>query len=250
MTVLSSAFYEISGSHFVPTDIAVSPWNRNGQSGIALGGLAAHVIGQVPTPAAMHTARISIDIFGVVPRAPVEHRVRILREGRRVQLVDVELLVDGRVQARMTALRARIADSPPIEPPLAHPLPDPARNHSKLPWVEIHTLAGGFSQIGPGAQWVKLNASVVAGQPLTPLEQVAMIADFGSGAAPLVSPKTWTFANLDIAAHMTRLPRGEWLLIDVVSASSGNGQGIVHSRLGDVDGMFGHAHQTVFLDPR
>jgi len=244
------AFYEASGSQFVPTDIAVSPWNPHGQSGIALGGLAAHVIGQVPTPAAMHTARISIDIFGVVPRLPVEPRVRVIREGRRIQLVDAELLVDGRVQVRMTALRTRIADSPRTDHPLVHPLPDPARNQSKLPWVEIHTLAGGFRQIGPGAQWVKINASVVAGQPLAALERVAMTADFGSGAAPLVSPGIWTFANLDIAAHMTRLPRGEWMLIDVTSESGGNGTGIIHSRLGDVDGMFGHAHQTVFLDPR
>ena len=250
MTEPTLAFYEASRSHYVPTDIAVSPWNPNGQSGIALAGLAAYTIGHVPTPAAMHTARISIDIFGVVPRQPVETRARVIREGRRVQLVDAELLVDGRVQARMTALRARIADSPGTENPLAHPLPDPACNHSKLPWVEIHTLTGGFRQIGPGAQWVKINASVVAGRPLAPLERVAMIADFGSGSAPLVSPKSWTFANLDIAAHLTRLPRGEWLLIDATSESSGNGSGVIHSRLGDSDGMFGHAHQTVFLDPR
>ena len=120
---------------------------------------------------------------------------------------------------------------------LTRRLPDPAAAEGKLPWVRMDTLAGGFMQIGPGARWVQFpGLEVVAGHAMTPLERVAMVSDFGSGTAPLVSPKDWSFANLDICIHLSRLPRGEWLLIDVTSESSGNGCGLVHSRLGDVDG--------------
>ena len=250
MTEQTFAFYEAQGDAFVPTEINVSPWNSEGLNGVALAGLAGHVIGKVPSPAEMHTARLTIDILGLVPRVPLHAEVRIVREGRRVQLVEVDLLADGRTCVRATALRSRIAPSPITPQPLNRPPPDPATARGVVPWVVMQRLEGGFLQVGPGAQWVRIQCDVVAGQPLTPLERVAMISDFGSSTAPLVSPREWTFANLDISAHLTRLPQGEWILLETTSASSGNGIGVVDTRLGDVTGMFGHAHQTVFLDPR
>ena len=244
------AFYEACGTDYVPTDINLSPWNGKGQNGIAMAGLAAHVICKMPSPAEMHTARLSIDILGLVPRIPVQPRLRVLREGRRVQLIEAELVADGRTYVRATALRTRIAPSPLSEPPLTRPLPDPAKARGKVPWVTMHLLEGGFAQIGPGAQWVRFCTDVVAGHPLSPLERVAMVSDFGSSVAPLVSPARWTFANHDITVHLTRLPKGEWVLMDVTSQSSGNGVGVIHTQLGDTGGMIGHAHQTVFLDQR
>jgi len=250
VTEQALAFYEAQGACFVPTDINISPWNAKGQNGVALAGLAGHVIGQVPCPAEMHTARLTIDILGLVPRLPLEALIRVVREGRRVQLVEVDLVAGGRTCVRATALRTRIAPSPVSDQPLIHPLPDPDKAQGKVPWVRMHRLQGSFLQVGPGAQWVQILTRVVAGHDLTPLERVAMIADFGSSTAPLVLPREWTFANLDVSAHLTRLPQGEWLLLETTSASSGNGIGVVDTRLGDVAGMFGHPHQTVFLDPR
>lgn len=244
------AFYEAHDAQFVPTDINVSPWNSQGLNGVALAGLAAHVLGTVPSPADMHTARLTIDILGLVPRVPLEARVRVVREGRRVQLVEVDIEAQGRVWVRATALRSRIAPSPLAALPLSRPLPDPALARGVVPWVSMHRLEGSFAHPGPGAQWVHVHTDVVTGHALTPLERVAMVADFGSSTAPLVSPREWTFANLDISAHLTRLPQGEWILLDTTSTSSANGIGVVNTQMGDVAGMFGHAHQTVFLDPR
>lgn len=250
MTGQPLAFYAPGSPQFVPTDINFSPWNGNGQNGVALAGLAAHVIGNVPSPSAMHPARIAIDILGLVPRVPLEPRVRVVREGLRIQLIEVDLVAEGRVCVRATALRNRIVPSPEANQPLTRPLPDPSNAAGKVPWVVMHRPEGSFLEVGPGAQWIRILADVVAGHALTPLERVAMASDFGSSTAPLVSPSEWTFANLDLAAHLTRLPQGDWLLLDATSESSGNGIGIVHTRLGDVAGMFGHAHQTVFLDRR
>lgn len=244
------AFYEAQGALFAPTDFNVSPWNANGLNGVALAGLAAHVLGAVPGPPDMHTGRLTIDILGLVPRVALEPQVRVLREGRRVQLIEVDLLAAGRVCVRATALRSRISPTPEANPPLSRPLPDPAKAAGKVPWVIMDRLEGSFFHVGPGAQWVNILIDVVAGHALTPLERVAMVSDFGSSTAPLVSPRDWTFANLDLAIHLTRLPQGDWLLLDAASESSGNGTGLVHARLGDAAGMFGHAHQTVFLDSR
>ena len=250
MTGQPLAFYEAVGAHFEPSDINFSPWNNNGQSGVALAGLAAHVIGLAPSPADMHTARITIDILGLVPRVPLKPEWRIVREGRRVQLVEAELVADGRVCVRAIVLRSRIAPSPEADLPLLHPLPDPSRAEGKVPWLSMHRLEGSLFHVGPGAQWVRMLTDVVTGHALTPLERVAMVSDFGSSTAPLVSLREWTYANLDLAVHLTRLPQGDWVLLDATSESSGNGTGVVHARLGDVAGMFGHACQTVFLDHR
>ena len=215
------AFYEPRGALFAPTDINVSPWNSKGLNGVALAGLAAHVIGKVPSPAEMHTARLTIDILGLVPRVPLEAQVRVVREGHRIQLVEVDLVAEGRPCVRATALRTRIAPSPLAEQPLAHPLPDLALARGVVPWVTMYRLEGSYLQAGPGAQWVHVQTDVVAGHPLSALERVAMVADFGSSTAPLVSPREWTFANLDISAHLTRLPQGEWILLDTTSTGVG-----------------------------
>jgi hypothetical protein len=244
------AFYEARGAQFLPTDINVSPWDSRGQNGVALAGLAAHVIDKVVTLTQMHTARLTIDILGLVPRTPLEASVRVVRQGQRVQLVELDLIAGGRAYIRATALRTRIAPSPQSAQPLTRALPEPALARSQLPWVAMHRLEGSFHQPGPGAQWLQILADVVAGHALSQLERVAMTSDFGSSTAPLVSPKEWTFANLDIAAHLTRMPQGEWLLLETISASHGNGVGVIATQLGDVMGMFGHAHQTVFLDAR
>ena len=142
MTDQPFAFFEFSGTHFAPTEINVSPWNGNGQSRVALAGLAAHVIAGVPGSIDMHTARITIDILGLVPRVPVESRVRIVREGRRIQLIEAELLADNRVCVRATALRNRIALTPEAHPLLTRPLPDPTQAAGMVPWAIMHRLQG------------------------------------------------------------------------------------------------------------
>ncbi|WP_162527221.1 thioesterase family protein [Sphingomonas solaris] len=245
----AEAFYTREGDRYVPTGLGTSPWNPRAQMGVALAGLAVHAMEAVPSPAPMAPARLTIDILGAVPLAPVVATTRIVREGRRVQLVETELLIEGRPWLRATALRLREATSPEAATPLTRGFPDTPPPPG-LSWAETKRIEGDYAVPGPGATWTRMKAQVVAGVPLTPLEAVAMIADFGSGTAPLVPLRDWTFANVDIAVHLTRRPRGEWFLIDSTSESAGNGIGLTHSRLGDREGMIGMAHQTTFLEPR
>lgn len=250
---MSDSFYTRLGDGFAPTGLGVSVWNPNAQMGVALAGLAAHVLDTIPAPAAMSPARLTIDILGAVPLAPLTPAVRIVREGKRMQVLEVELSLGDRTWVRASALRVRTAPSPVAEPVPSHPFPDLSESvgitHDSnfATTVRIH---GGFPDPGPGAWWVKPKVSVVSGCPLSALEGVAMVSDYGSGVGPLVSSKDWTYANVDVSIHLTRIPRGPWLLIDTRSESAGNGIGVVHSRLGDQDGMIGMAHQTVFLDRR
>ena len=247
------SFYTRDGDRYAPTGLGISPWNPRAQMGAALAGLVAHALDLAESPVAMVPVRLTIDIMGAVPLGPLTCDVTILREGARLQLLAVNLLQGSRVWVRATALRVRAGTSPSIEAPLSRPFPidpEPVAAMWNSPLADTMRVQGGFPDPGPGAWWVRPKATVVAGEPLRPLERVAMVADYGSGVAPLVSPRDWTFANLDVALHLSRLPRGEWVLVDATSESAGNGIGLAHTRLGDRDGMFGAAHQSIFLDSR
>jgi hypothetical protein len=248
-----TSFYSRDGDGYVPTEIAASPWNHQSLNGVALAGLTVHLLERVPSPVPMLTARLTIDILGMVPLRAIRGSTRVIREGKRLQMLETELLSEGRCCVRATALRVRTASSPERALPLTRPFPEGSvhgLSQRQSNWVETIPVEGDYTLPGPGARWARLLCPVVAGETLSPLQTVAMLADFGSGVGPILSPREWTFANVDISLHLTRLPRSEWLLIDARSESAGNGFGIANSRLGDCEGMIGSAHQTIYLNPR
>lgn len=247
------AFYRREGEAYKATGLGISPWNEQAQMGVALAGLAAHCLEKVACPVPMLTTRLTIDILGTVPPVALTPVNRVLREGRRMQLIEVSLEADGRSWVRATALRIRTEQSPEAAMPATRNFPPEGRDPN-LPratkWAETILLEGGFHQTGPGAQWVRFTSCVVAGEPLKPLERLAMVGDFGSGIAPILPVKEWTQANTDISLHISRTSDDEWILVDASSESAGNGIAVVHSRISDRDGAIGMAHQSLFLNQR
>src|SRR5581483_524206 len=127
MAVKPAFFTRVDGG-FEPTAIGDSIWNPDTIGGMAVGGLLGVLLDEAFQKAGqdpgMHTARLVVDILGQVPRTRLEGRTVTLREGRRIALIASELVVDGRVAARATALRVRDAESPPA-PPQPRNLPAP-----------------------------------------------------------------------------------------------------------------------------
>ena len=245
------AFYVLEDDRFVPTGIGRSAWTGQTQSGVSVAGLVAHLIEKMPAAVPMLPARITMDILGTIPMEPLTSVTRVVRDGRRMQLIEVELQAGERSCVRASVLRVRSAGTPVVDPPLTYPVPNAASpGYGSTSWAEWVRPFGAFDIPGPGARWLRFLAPVVAGSPLAPLEALAMASDFGSGTAPILSVKEWTLANIDISLHISRLPRGEWLLVDATGQSAGNGVGLASSRLGDRDGMIATAQQTVFLDRR
>jgi hypothetical protein len=109
---------------------------------------------------------------------------------------------------------------------------------------------GGLESPGPGAVWARFSGEIVVGTPISPFVQTAMASDFGSGLSSFVDWREWSFANVDLSLHLTRMPAGPWIRVAAETGSAGNGTAIVDTRLADLDGEFGHAHQTLFLDRR
>jgi len=250
MKIKRPAFYRREGEAYVPTGIGVSPWNGTSQVGLALAGLSGHVIARVPTQEPMLTTRISIDILGAVPLVPLIPQIRVLRDGRRMQVVDAEFFAEGKLWLRATAVRARISDTGEQSTPLTRRYWTEQDHYDDLKWFEERQIALDRSKPGPGAIWIRFLTDIVEGEPLEPLSLAAILGDFGNGTAPVLPLMENTLANMDITVCMSRLPRGDWMLIDAEGETSGQGSGYSRTRLGDAEGMFATAMQSIFIDQR
>lgn len=248
-------FYDGEGSLYLPTQLAISPWDKASQNGLALAGLVAHLAEQTPAPAEMALTRLVLDIMHPTPLAAIEARVEVVREGRRLQLLEISLMSGDRQTIRATALRMRLGSSPAAagtEAPSAPPPPGgPAflPSHSRIKHIaETRLVSGGLDDRGPGSTWTRIVGEIVRGVAITPLVHAAIVADFGSGLSTLLNWREWTFANVDVSLHLSRPPEGEWLRLDAETLNAGNGVAVVDGHLFDVRGPIGRTHQTLYID--
>ncbi len=246
---MSEAFFIREGDLFVPTGLGPSFWDSSKQGGAQICGLTAQLLGAIPVPVPMLPVRLTLDIFGAVPIATLTARTRLLREGGRIQLAELELEAEGRTWVRATLLRVRKQGDELQLEPLTYPFPEGAQGQTRV-LAESIRIAGSDSEPGPGAVWLRVITPMIAGEPIDPLACVAAAADWGTTVAPPASLNDWTYVSLDLSIHLSRMPRSDWMLLDGTSEVAGNGTGIATLRMGDTEGMFGTAHQSVFLNRR
>lgn len=240
---------------FAPTALATGPWDKRMQSGVVINALVAHCVERIPSLVPMVTTRLVTDILKPAWMAPVQARVEVVREGTKLQLLHVELLQDSVPIVRASALRVRFAECPStdfsVHTVAREGVPSLNRRRSAMNAInETRLEAGGLDEIGPGVVWSRMRGEIVPGTPISPFVHTAMAADMGSGTSSYVDWHEWSYANVDISLHLTRMPKGEWVRVAATTESAGNGLAVVDTRLADEHGEFGHAHQTLFLDRR
>lgn len=251
---MKPAFFVPSANGFTPTELPVSPWNPAAMNGVAVAGLLAHLVETAAptTSQPMAFGRLTFDFLGPIPFAELTPAFRVLRDGRNVQILEAEMLHAGRVCARAQALRVRVAET------VSYEIPTQAPNPESLPRVLGATLgvlihadrrfvAGPDRLSGPGSAWIKFDFELIAGTALTPLVRAAMLSDFPGGVGNIPQVPRYTRPNLNNVLNLTREPQGEWLLIEAVTESSGNGLGIATATLSDRHSRFGNVSQMLFL---
>jgi acyl-coenzyme A thioesterase PaaI-like protein len=248
-------FYDESEAGFVATALAAGPWDKRYQNGVALAGLVAHLAERTPSPVPMVCTRLVIDILRPSPMGVLAAQVTRLREGKRLQLLEIELTAGGERTIRASVLRVR-QEATPFAALAVHALAPEGLDslnggRSKFAHVvETRVEAGGLEAIGPGVVWVRFFGEIVRGVPISPLVQAAMAADFGSGISTIVDWRDWSFANVDISLHLARAPRGPWVRVAAQTLAAGEGVGVVDAELADSEGVIGRAHQSLFYDRR
>jgi hypothetical protein len=260
---LPDALFEVDGDIVVPTEMTRGPWSPHAQHGGAPAALLAGVLEGVDAGPPTVTVRLTVDLMRPVPLTPLRVRTRVVRPGKKVQLVEATLS-DGDVDfARATALRLRELEdelesawsSPDVSP---FPPPDEARPGA-FPraiggqigfWnaIDMRPVAGELFVPGPAKVWFRLTVPVVAGRETLPLQRVAAAADFGNGVGSGIDRERFSFINADVSVALHRMPEGEWIGLDGVMFPETNGVALAESVLHDVRGRIGRGTQTVILE--
>jgi len=255
--------YQVTGNDVLTNACAAGPWDPTMQHGGAPASLVVWAAERIPTRDPMQVARLTIDLLRPVPVAPLQIQSKVVREGRKIQLCEVTLLAQGIEVARGSVLKIRCADAP-LPPHVAdEPLDVPGPEHGDVPeglvgeetnafisGLALRTVKGAFHQIGPAAIWFRAQRAIVAGAPISPAMRAAMTGDFCNGVSSILDFRRWTFINADLTVSLARQPVGEWILLDARSWLGNRGCGIAFARLGDAQGYFGRAVQSMVIEER
>jgi Thioesterase-like superfamily len=198
-----------------------------------------------------------------VPIAPLLVSARVVRPGRRVQLVEAELGDGEQTLMRASAWRIRTA---PVEIPAAvmapveaPPGPEQGAEVEFFPTgqergyhtaMECRFVTGGFVEPGPALVWLRMRQPLVAGEEPSPLQRVMVTADVGNGVSASLDYRRYLFINVDLTVHLERMPAGEWVCVDAVTLPQPNGVGTAESVLSDGRGRIGRALQTLLIAQR
>jgi hypothetical protein len=261
---LPAALYEPTDDGYLATALTIGPWDPGLQHA---GPPAALLLREAERTSGIdggQTVRLAYDIFAPVPVGPVHVRTSVVRPGRRIELLEAVLSAeDERPLMRLSAWRMRSrTDGPSPDVPAAHPAaagPEQSRRedaaffseeiayHRALDW---RFATGSFNSPGPASAWTTPHCTLVAGEPMTPLQHLLVMTDAASGISAELDWTKATFANVDLLVSLHRPPRGEWLGMDAVTTLGGTGAAQCNAVLFDAEGAIGRSAQSLFVEPR
>jgi hypothetical protein len=254
--------YAISDSRALTTPLASGPWNPQHQHGAAPTSLICWAIERIPTREPMQVARITVDLLRPVPIASLDIKTSVVREGRKIQLCSAQLFAEGVEVARASVLKIRSVATPLPESvheetsefpgPEASRIPkrDPEGTNLFTAGVDMRFAKGGFRRPGPAAAWFRAVRPIVSGEGISPLMRAAIASDFCNGVSSPLDFREWTFINGDLTLNLARMPVDDWVLLDAQSYIGADGVGVAFARLGDSQGFFGRAAQSLVLERR
>lgn len=257
------AFFTTDGDHFVPTAMTKGPWGST-ISGNFVGGVVAHVVELAVDDHQLVPGRLTVDLLRPAAMAPLCGRTRILRSGRRLTLVEAELLQQDTVVARATALFLRKGDQPAGEvwssPATMPPLPpEAARSATDAPmlvWAygKNSDVAGApfdltqWQHDGPKFVWVRDLAPLIDGVPITPFVRASMAGDVASSLTHYGTTGL-NYINADYTLALSRLPEGSDIGLAAVSFTGHDGIATGTAALFDARGRIGTATATTLANP-
>jgi hypothetical protein len=259
-----AAFYEPDGERYLATELTRGPWDPGAQHAGPPAALLGREIERLPDAAEFQVGRVTCEILRSVPIAPLLVSARVVRPGRRVQLLEAELRDEGGeplMRASAWRIRTAAVEMPPEAAVVPPPPPGPEQGaeveffptgqelgyHTAM---ECRFVAGAFVEPGPAVVWLRMRQPLVAGEQPSPLQRVLVAADVGNGVSASLDYHRYLFINVDLTVHLERMPVGEWVCVDAVTLPQPNGVGTAESVLSDGDGRIGRALQTLLIAER
>lgn len=253
------ALYVRDGEAFVGTGCTKGSWHDDGQAGGAVLALLGHVLEDVPTLVPMSLTRLTVDFVRPVP---VGRRLEIdqvvIREGKKIQVVDAVVRTDAAEHVRARALRVRDEDLRDAEgvpastsahdPAAVLPPPEELEGVDHREGVadflrygaELRRTTEPLDETGAHGAWVRLRVPVVAGESVRATSRVALPMD----CVNLIGVQGFTGAvsavNSDVSAHVFRAPASEWVaMVGSTRFDHRLGHGVSMATLSDAEGVLG-----------
>jgi hypothetical protein len=214
------SFFTRAGDDLMPTPLACSMWSDDQMHGVALSGALARSAEECLAAVGrddLRPARFVVDLFRPARMVACSITADVVREGRRICLVDVTMTQEGQRVARASATFLEPSAAAPGEVwrPDERPQPPPldVAPETSEPRVPFFRSAAGWSQnfaehqnAGRKASWNSA-IPVVPDEPLTGFQAAAATADGGSMVTNWGSHGV-EYINTDIALALAREPVG------------------------------------------
>ena len=245
----------------MPSEFARSIWSLDVVHGAATAALLARTVETALRPG-LRVVRITVDLMRPVPLQPLDARATVVRDGKRIQLIEAGLYlpadpargVEEVEVSRATALALWESDLPtdgvlevdPATPPDPEGLPilpgeipvSGGAYHTAVEW----RLADDWGTSERPMVWIRNPTQILPGEPLSPLARSVATADALSPLAnfgPTFADESMGFINPDITLYLHREPRDEWLCVVTTSRHGGKGYSIADGALRDRSGPVG-----------
>jgi hypothetical protein len=217
---MTLAMFTADDEALVPTDIARSMWSGNQMHGVAVSGALARGAERCVDGLGrrdLRAARWAVELFRPAAMGPCHVSTVVVREGRRLVLVDAVLRQDGTDVARASALYLAPSQPPTGEVwvPRHHPLPPTEAEvpPSDEPRVPFFDSGSGWSQSFADHQNAERKSTWQTGLPVVADEQPSgfvVAASVADSASMLLHWGTEgvQHINTDITLSLARPPSG------------------------------------------
>lgn len=258
-----SSLFVVDGGRLVPTDLARGPWSPDSLHGGPVAAVVARSVEGLAGDDGLSVARLTLELLRPVGTAPITVTSRVVRPGRKVQLIDTVVTQDDvevtwgrslRIRVDPTLVvpvTARAEDQAPPGPDRGRDIPSAVTGYAAFhnAGMEIRFVGGRFDRRGPATGWFRLRCPVVADEVPSPVQRAVAAADFGNGISAELDFRTALFINPDLTVSLTRPPVGEWVCVDARTRFGAPGVGSAESVLWDGHGRIGRAVQDLLVEP-
>ncbi|WP_402463602.1 thioesterase family protein [Isoptericola aurantiacus] len=255
-----AAYFRRTGpTAFDPSPDVGGAWNTAEQHVAPTFGLLTHLVESDRLARGredLAPTRLSFDVWGPYPLARMDTTVRVLRPGRGVELVEAAVSCGGRQVATLRAWLSASGDTSALAAGIPAPVPGPQDTPA---WDPTTDWPGGFvasievrrelAEPGRGRVWARTDVPLLQDEEVGPLARTAGLLDVANGMTVRADPRRVAFPNLDLTAHLFRVPVGGWLGLDTSVTFGPAGAGLTSAVLHDTTGPFGLLAQSLVVRP-
>jgi hypothetical protein len=251
------------GDGLVATIDTQGAWNPEHCHGCPVQGLMGWAVEGIPSLVPMQVTRLTHDMIRPVPIGKRLHLdTTVVREGKKIQVVEAVLLSDGVEHVRTRALRLRVQDASAAKVPESTPLattPPPPLDEVPITEFPDNKHVPRFFRTSMQmrrfsdtlAFWARLTTPIVPGSPITPLVRVAAAGDLVNTIGVQIDPRYITTINPDVTLNIVRPPTGEWIAVQGATTFQPSlGIGLSVAEVHDEQGLIGSATAAQLVEAR